>query len=73
MGLPKDKIESYNKIIKEKYCRNTTKEEVFNIDSDIRRLAEIMYESYMYHKKTGRLPEIMKEIESEKIKKGSSI
>jgi len=65
IDLPKEKISCCNKIIQEKYCRDATKEEIFEIERDLKRLAEIMYESYMYHKKTRKLPEILKEIESE--------
>jgi len=68
MDLPKNKIDSYNKIIQEKYSRDTTEEEIFEIERDIRTLVEIIFESYMHHKKTRKLSEMLKEIESEKIK-----
>jgi len=66
MDLPKDKINRYNKIIQEKYGRDATEEEIIEIDSSINTLLEIIYECYLNHKKTDKLPEIMKMIESEK-------
>lgn len=68
MDLPKDKIDSYNKIFREKFGRDATEEEIYEIDRDIRRLVEIIYESYIHFKKSGKLAGIMKEIESEKLK-----
>ena len=69
MDLPKEKIDSYNKIFQEKLSRNATKEEIIEIERDIRRLSEIIYKNYMHHLKAGKLPEILKEIESKKNKK----
>jgi len=71
MVLPKEKINSYNKIFQEKYSRGATEEEIMEIERDIKRLVEIIYESYMHHLKTGKLPEILKEIKLEKNKKSN--
>jgi len=71
MDLPNEKIDNYNKIFQEKFGRDATEEEIIKIERDLRRLAEIIYESYLYHLKTGKLPEILKEIELEKNKKSS--
>lgn len=65
--LPKSKINKYNKIFQEKYSRDAIEEEIFEIERDLRRLAEIMYECYLHHKKTGKLPEILEKIKSDEM------
>jgi len=60
MDLPKEKIKRYNKIIQEKYGRDATEEEIMEIERDIRRLVEIIYECYLNDKRNGKLPEGLK-------------
>ena len=60
MDLPKEKINSYNKIIQERYGRDATEEEIMEIERDIRRLVEIIYECYLNDKRNGKLPEGLK-------------
>ncbi len=67
MDLAKEKIDRYNKIIREKHGKNATEDEILEIDGTINTLFEIIYELYLNHKKSGKLPEIMKIIESDKL------
>ena len=47
IDLPKEKINSYNKIFQEKFGRDATEEEIVEIERDLTRLAEIMLECYL--------------------------
>jgi len=60
MDLPKEKIKRYNKIIQEKYGRDATEEEIMEIERDIRKLVEIIYECYLNDKRNGKFPECLK-------------
>jgi hypothetical protein len=66
MDLTEKEIKSYNEMFQKRYNRDATEKEIFEIKRDLRMLAEIIYESYIHDKKTGKLPGILKEIESEK-------
>lgn len=69
MNLTEKEIKSYNEMFQERYGRDATDEELYEMNRTINGLLEIIYESYLYNKKIGRLPEILKEIESEKLEK----
>lgn len=66
MNLSEKEIKSYNEMFQKRYNRDATKDEMYEIKRTINGLAEIIYESYMRDKKSGKLPEILKEINSEK-------
>lgn len=69
MDLTEREIKNYNEIFQNRYNRDAAEEELQEIKRTINGLLEIIYESYLYNKRIGRLPEILKQIESEKLKK----
>lgn len=69
MELTEKEIKNYNEMFQERYGRDATDEELYEIKRTVYGLAEIIYKTYLYNKKIGRLPEIFKEIENEKLEK----
>lgn len=71
MDLTEKEIKSYNEMFQKRYNRDATEEEMYEMKRTINGLLEIIYESYLHDKKTGKLPEILKEIKLEKTKKSN--
>lgn len=66
MEFTEKDIKSFNEISQKQYNRDATLEEMYEMKRTINVLLEIIYECYMRNKKSGKLPDILKEIESEK-------
>ena len=66
MELTEKDIKSYNEMFQKWYDRDATLDEMYEMKRTIHGLLEIIYEMYIRDKKAGKLPEILKEIESEK-------
>lgn len=62
MKLSKEKVERYNKIYRDRYGRDATEEEILEIEIELNKLFEIIYDNYLYHKRTGKFPEILEKI-----------
>ena len=67
MELTDKDIKSFNKIFQKQYNRDATLEEMYEMKRTINVFLEIIYECYMRDKKSGKLPEILKEIKSGKL------
>lgn len=69
MDLSEKEKKDYNKIFQKQYNRNATEDEISEIKIAINGIAEIIYNMYIHDKKSGKLLEILKEIESKKLRK----